>query len=375
MAAPSTAAAIALPILTLLAYLYHRATHRRPYNGIPYNPHSTRRLFGDMAELTAEAQRHRDPAKMLLSQFERLGGPVIQLFLMPFWRPLVYVSDTREIEDLLQNRLREFDKSPALVLPFKPIVPGSSLVKVKGPEWRAQVKLWSDIISVGFLRDQAAPIMYKTASDLVELWRVRARVADGRPVWVRDDFKIATYDVIWKALLGSDVDAVRNERDAVLEWAHAIAQPESMDEPAEMAVAPMREEFEAGTYFIDLIPATLMSPIPGVLHFLWSLTPTWRRHWVTKRRLMTELLELSKTRFADLGDAKDDAGVAKLRDVCALDRALRRFGKVSPDDVYRPTIDDMFDELFLLLVSVSVLRRVSSRRLGPREHKVSIHYH
>lgn len=356
MAPLSIAAAIALPILTLLAYLYHRATHRHPYNGIPYNPHSTRRFFGDIPELTAEAQRRRDPARMLLSQFERLGGPVIQLFLMPFWRPLVYVNDTREIEDLLQNRLREFDKSPALVLPFKPIVPGSSLVKVKGPEWRAQVKLWSDVISVGFLRDQAAPIMHRTASELVELWRVRARVADGRPVWVRDDFKIATYDVIWKALLGSDVDAVRNERDAVLEWVHAIEQPESTYEPAEMAVAPMRKEFEAGTYFIDLIPATLMSPIPGVLHFLWSLTPTWRRHWTTKRRLMTELLELSKARFVDLGDAKDDEGVAKLRDVCALDRALRRFGKVSPDDVYRPTIDDMFDELFLLLVSVSVLR-------------------
>lgn len=353
MAALSTAAAITLPILTLLTYLYHRATHRRPHNGIPYNPHSTRRLFGDMPELTAEAQRHRDPARMILSQFERLGSPVIQLFLMPFWRPLVYISDTREIEDLLQNRLREFDKSPALVLPFKPIVPGSSLAKVKGLEWRAQVRLWSDIISVGFLRDQAAPIMHRAASELVELWRVRARVAGGRPVWVRDDFKIATYDVIWKILLGSDVDAVNSERETVLEWANVIEQPLSIDEAAEMAVAPMREEFEAGTYFIDLIPATLMSPIPGVLHFLWSLTPTWRRHWATTRRLMSELLELSKARFADFGDASDDEGVARARDVCALDRALRRFGKVSPDDIYRPTIDDMFDELFLLLVSVS----------------------
>lgn len=140
-----------------------------------------------------------------------------------------------------------------------------------------------------------------------------------------------------------------------------------------MAVAPMCQEFEAGTYFRDLIPSTLMSPIPGVLHFLWSLTPTWRRHWATKRRLMTELLELSKARFADLGGAKDDEGVAKLRDVCALDRALRRFGQVSPDDVYRPTIEDMFHQLFLLLVSVGVLRRVSSRRLGSRGHETSIY--
>ena len=182
MAAPSTAAAIALHILTLLAYLYHRVTRRSPYNGIPYNPHSTRRLFGDMPELTAEAKRHRDPAKMILPQFERLGSPVIQIFMMPFWNPLVYVNDTREIDDLLQNRLREFDKSPSLVLLFKPIVPGSSLSKVKGPEWRAQVRLWSDIISVAFLCDRAAPIMHRAASELVELWRARSsRLGHLRP--------------------------------------------------------------------------------------------------------------------------------------------------------------------------------------------------
>ncbi|KAI7784591.1 hypothetical protein LA080_009527 [Diaporthe eres] len=232
MAAHGTAAAIALPILTLLAYLYHHATHRRPHIGIPYSRPSTRRLFGDMLELTTEAQRQRDPARTLLSQSGRLGGPVIQLFLMPFWWPLVYVSDTREIEDLLQNRLRV----------------------------------------------QAAPTMHRTTSELVALWRVRARVAGGRPVW--DGFEIATYDVIWKALVGSDVDAIWGER-------------------------------EAGTYFIDLVPASLMSPIPGLLHFLWSLTPTWGRHWAIKRRLMSELLKLSKVRSADLGDAKDDEALRR----------------------------------------------------------------
>ncbi|KAJ0123408.1 Cytochrome P450 3A16 [Diaporthe amygdali] len=191
------AVAVALPILTLLAFPYHRATHRRPYNGIPYNPHSTRRLFGDMRELTAKAQRHRDPAGMTLAQFGRLESPVIQLFFMLFWRPT------------------------------------------------------------------AAPIVHRAAAELVELWR--------------------------KVLLGSDVNRVNSEREAVLEWEHAIEQPASRDEPAEMAVAPLREEFKAGT-----------------------------RHWATKRRLMNELLVLSKARFAGLGDAKDVEGVAKTPAVEAI---------------------------------------------------------
>lgn len=116
--------------------------------------------------------------------------------------------------------------------------------------------------------------MHRAAAELVELWRVRARVADGRPFWVQNDFKTSTYDVIWKVLLGSDVNRVNSEREAVLEWEHAIEQPASRDEPAEMAVAPLREEFKAGTYFADLIPATLIPPIRGTLHFLWSLAPT-----------------------------------------------------------------------------------------------------
>lgn len=68
-----------------------------------------------------------------------------------------------------------------------------------------------------------------------------------------------------------DVNAVcsESEREVVLAWAHDIEQPESTDELVEMAVASMREEFEAGTYFIDLIPTTLVSPSPRVLRFLY----------------------------------------------------------------------------------------------------------
>ncbi|KAK7715384.1 hypothetical protein SLS64_004084 [Diaporthe eres] len=182
-----------------------------------------------MLELTAEAAAPLGPGEdaAFPARAARGGGrSVIQLFLhvMPFWRLLVYASDTRGNEDQLQNRLR----------------------------------------------DQAAPIACLG----------------------RDDFKIATYDIIWKALLGSDVDAVRSEREVVLKWAHAIDQPESVQGRAGRDGRSTHARGVRGrTCFIDL----LMSPIPGVLHFLLSLTP---------RTMLTG-----------------------------------------------PTIDDVFDELFLLLVS------------------------
>lgn len=338
--------ALSLALTAALLRLYHTATHRRPYTTIPYNRPSTRRLFGDIPDLTIVAQQIRDPTKSMLVQFRKLQSPIIQLFLAPFWKPLVFVNETREVEDLIQNRSKEFDKAPSSVDPFRPIVPGASICKVRGPEWIAQVRLWSDVISVGYLRDVAAPLMHASALDLVALFKAKAAVADGQPFRVAEDFRIATFDVIWKAILGTDLHGLRNERGAVIEHADEIVKKASKNAPVDMVTAPKCDEWNAGMYFMGVIPATVMSPFPRVLHFFYSLTPTYRKHWAIKTRLKKECFENSQSRLAE-------EGADEKKDVCALDRALRRFAKVSPNDLYKPTIDDMYDEMLLLLMAVS----------------------
>lgn len=282
----------------------------------------------------------------MLVQFRKLQSPIIQLFLAPFWKPLIFVNDTQEVEDLIQNRSKEFDKAPSSVDPFRPIVPGASICKVRGPEWIAQVRLWSDVISVGYLRDVAAPLMHASALELVDLFQAKAAVADGRPFWVAEDFRIATFDVIWKAILGTNLHGLRNEREAVVEHATEIPKAASKDAPVDMATAPKCDEWNAGMYFMGVIPATAMSPFPRVLHFFYSLTPTYRKHWAIKTRLKKECFANSQSRLAE--GAADEK-----KDVCALDRALRRFAKVSPNDIYKPTMGDMYDEMLLLLMAVS----------------------
>lgn len=282
----------------------------------------------------------------MLAQFRKLQSPIIQLFLAPFWKPLIFINDTREVEDLIQNRSKEFDKAPSSVDPFRPIVPGASICKVRGPEWIAQVRLWSDVISVGYLRDVAAPLMHASALELVALFKTKARVANGRPFWIAEDFRIATFDVIWKAILGTDLHGLRNEREAVVGNTPNLVQEASTDEPVDMATAPKSDEWNAGMYFMGVIPATVMSPFPRALHFLYSLTPTYRRHWAIKVRLKEECFKSSRTRLVEEGSGEK-------KDVCALDRALRRFAKVSSNDIYKPTMDDMYDEVLLLLMAVS----------------------
>lgn len=357
---------VLFPLLAVCIYLYRRAYRRRPYPGIPYNSPATRNLWGDIPELIAEAQKRRDPSQVTFPHFQRHQSPIIQLFLAPFWKPMIYINDTREVDDALTNRTRIFDKSWTTAAPFRPVVPGASICKVKGPEWKAQVRLWTDVISVGYLRDITAPIMHTAALELVALFRAKAEVGGGRPFWANEDYKIATFDVIWKSMLGADLQGIRYERDAVLaSGEERIEQPESLDEPACFGSASKSDEWEAAAYFTSVIPKFVMFPVPSVAAFFWSLTPTWRKHWVTKKRFMGELLASSRSRFANLDESMDES-VAEKRDICALDRALRKFAKVAPDDVYRPSMDDMYDELLLMLVSVRCLVPDSYRFIGLR---------
>lgn len=345
-------ALVVLLLTALLTHLYRRAFRRRPYPGIPYNSPATRALWGDLPSLIAEAQARRDPSQATHPHFQRHRSPVVQLFLAPFWKPLIYLHDTREVDDALANRTTtHFAKSWTTAAPFRPVVPGSSICKVKGPEWIAQVRLWSDVISLAFLRDVAAPTMHAAALDLAALFRAKAAVGHGRPFWAHEDYKIATFDVIWKTMLGADLHGLRYERDAVNESTTAATDGDSLDAPASFASAPKSDEWNAAAYFASVIPKFVMFPVPAVAAFFFSLTPTWRTHWATKKRFMAELLADSRARFADLGEGVDES-VAEKRDVCALDRALRRFAKVAPGDVYRPSVDDMYDELMMLLVSV-----------------------
>lgn len=351
----TTAVATALllaVLLTLALKLYTLSFHRRPHPGIPYNPHSSRRFLGDIPSLIADSATIGDPAKVTFHQFAKLSSPIIQLFLVPLTRPWVFISDPREVEDILSNRTKEFDKAPAMAEVFKPLIPGGSICKTDYGQWKAQSRLWTDVISLGFLQDVAAGRMYKSALELVELWRVKARVAEGRAFPCAEDFKLATFDVIWGAMLGSDLRGVEKERKGVIAGVGDIEQPESKEEPAALSTTERSVEYQASVYFLGVVGQTLSSPFPKFHHWILSLAPAYRHHWGVKTRIMNELIESSRKRFADLNDSEASDQIAERRDVCALDRVLRRASRLQQKNVmYKPTTDEIYDELFLLLMS------------------------
>ena len=166
-----------LPLLVV--YLYWRALPK-PYPAIPHNAASAKRLSGDLPGLLAHYKETKEIATFSFGQCHKLGSPIIQLFLRPFSRPLIFLDDPREIEDILLRRTREFDRAPSTIAMFKPLVPHASMVKMSNNAFKQQRRLWQDVMSPNFLRTVVAPNVHHSALELVEQWRLKSKLASGQ---------------------------------------------------------------------------------------------------------------------------------------------------------------------------------------------------
>ena len=324
----------------------------RPYPGIPYKEHSAKRLLGDLPDILNTIRTTKDPAKFVFQQCRQLGFPVIQLFARPLSRPFIFVDDVREVEDILAARTKDFDRAATTIALFKPLVPHSSIVKVTNSKWRAQRKLWMDVMHPDFLRRVALAKIYRSALEILELLQTKAAVADGRPFFIGEDFELACFDAIWATTLGSDLNSVLDELNGIQDGAAAIEQPQSRNAAALMPKVARGEIYLDQEYFQGTIGQILNLPQPEIHHWILRQLPAYKRHWKAKNRIVDGLIEKAREHFAHLSEKQ----LAQRQDTCAMDLVLHqeRAFKLKPEDsdVQPPTHAELHDELFLFLMAV-----------------------
>lgn len=112
---PFTTTTLLATILTiLLAFLYalYRAALPKPIPHIPHHAASATRILGDVPPMLAFTSKHGTFTEWMTKQSTELGSPVYQLFLKPFCKPAVFVTDPREAQDVLLRRTgKDFDRS------------------------------------------------------------------------------------------------------------------------------------------------------------------------------------------------------------------------------------------------------------------------
>uniref|UniRef100_A0A8H7NBS3 Uncharacterized protein n=1 Tax=Bionectria ochroleuca TaxID=29856 RepID=A0A8H7NBS3_BIOOC len=194
----------------ILAIAVSRVAYPRPYPGIPYNIKSASRITGDIPDLVPVISSTNEFSNSIFAiTTQKLGSPIAQFLFPGMQKPLIILEDPREIEDIFLRRNKEFDKAPMTINIFQPMFPKGSLAQYTTPELRAQKRLWTDVMTAGFLHRATAPRIHKAALELVELWRLEATTTcTNKPFTVLDDILNTTLDAIWSSVLGDEAGTI-----------------------------------------------------------------------------------------------------------------------------------------------------------------------
>ncbi|GKT46906.1 cytochrome P450 monooxygenase TRI13 [Colletotrichum spaethianum] len=182
------AAATAIALYALYRYLLPN-----PIPGIPYNPSALASVFGDIPAMVKNC--NGSPMRWMAAQGHRYSSPIFQLFVTPFGKPSVVVTDFREAQDILMRR-KEFDRSDFSIDLLGGEIPHFQINLKTGPEWKGHRRLLQDLMTPVFLNGVAAPNIYTSAVHLVELWKAKARIADGRPFSAEKDIYFTALDAV-----------------------------------------------------------------------------------------------------------------------------------------------------------------------------------
>ncbi|KAI9154759.1 Ent-kaurene oxidase-like protein [Paramyrothecium foliicola] len=172
----------------------------KPINGIPCNSAAVTSLLGDIPAMEKECENNA--IAWMIKQAQKFSSPICQLFIIPFGKPVVFLSDFHESQDILMRR-KEFDRSD-----YSIELLGGSLkmhhINLKtGPTWKAHRRLLQDLMTPKFLNNVAGRNIYDSVSRLVTLWDIKARAATGCAFAADKDIYYTALDAVLDFTFGS----------------------------------------------------------------------------------------------------------------------------------------------------------------------------
>jgi len=159
-AVPPLSAVLALLAAGLVSGLYflYRTALPKPIPGIPYNKDAARSVLGDVSAMVTYQSETGQIFPWMVSQSVKLNSPIVQLFLRPFQKPWVIITDFRESQDILLRRTREFDRSDFLGDVFVSLVPEFHISKKSTDEkFKSNRNLIKDLMTPAFLHEESIP--------------------------------------------------------------------------------------------------------------------------------------------------------------------------------------------------------------------------
>ena len=295
---------LVLSLSALALYLIYRRALPQPLAGIPYHATSARKLFGDVPGMLIHiAQDKGTFITYLVNSIHQLNAPLVQVFIKPFSKPLLILSDYREAHDIMTRRTKEFDRSTS----------SGDLVRGLGPKhhihlkttavWRAQRRLVQDLMTPAFLNDVAGPAIHQNACVMVELWRAKSNLAAGRPWSATGDIDQVALDAVLSFAFGSGFgerhSSIRPALAAIRKLSSLDLNTSSIDAPVEFPSGDVDEVIRATLELVATVEQVQGSPLPDLKWAFVNSLPRIRRATKIKEKYIKHELTDAIQRLAN----------------------------------------------------------------------------
>lgn len=176
--------------------LVYWAALPQPLPGIPYTSKSRWRFFGDGLDFVQYNKDTGEGFRWFATKAAELQSPIFQVFLAPFSRPIVVVTDIQEIIDMSTRRTREFDRGGFLSGWVGLLFPEGTISMPSNDKFKDQRNIWSSTMTSEFLNAVSARTIHQHTRNLIKLWTEKIALAEDRAFEVSDDLKQVTFDMV-----------------------------------------------------------------------------------------------------------------------------------------------------------------------------------
>ena len=314
---PLLSSVLTIPIVIIIVLVYLHGWPK-PLPGIPHN--ESLGFLGDVPSMADHISKTRGEVWTWYSaQNVKHKSALVQVFSSPFHaRPSLILADAREAQDILLRRGEEFDRAPMAKDFIRGLLPKGQITLSTDNEWKAHRALSKDLMTPTFLHDVSAPAVYERAIDLVDLWRLKAELADGKAFAAARDIHFCALDAIFDAAFGTDdgLEVLRTNSKHIEGLQKSSMVPE-LDGSVSFSAPPAPEIAQS---IMDLDEATeyaLKSMMPGPTWKFMHYVPWFRRDWERKEALLRTSIEKSRDRI-------ERKITAEHHQRCALDNMVAR---------------------------------------------------
>ena len=260
---------------SVLLHIAYRTVLPRPIPGIPYHKSSANSLFGDIPTMIRYISSTNEVISWFSNQCIELNSPIVQLFIRPFGRPMIFIADWRESQDILMRR-KEFDRSNFFGEVFLGLLPKAFISMQTNDTFRHQRRLLADTMSPAFLNQVAAPRIHEAALDLIELWQLKIKLARNHPFPASSDIHHMTLDAIWAATFGTSSCTTKSQVALLSSLAKLESLSPDENIPAGFPKGPTPPAFNAIVTMTDSLDNAIGSPLPSWHHWLIRQTSSYR---------------------------------------------------------------------------------------------------